>query len=46
MVLKKESFPTIPLLIKSFMDVKAVCTISTQYSLFWEISKILEDKHV
>ena len=27
MVLKKESFPTIPLLMKSFMDVEAIPTI-------------------
>ena len=43
MALKKESFPTIPLLMKSFMDVEAVPTIPhfiEEVSIF---KKFIED---
>ena len=41
--LKKESFPTIPLLMKSFMDVEAVPTILHLIEEVPDFKKFIED---
>ena len=43
MVLKKESFPTIPMLMKSFMDVEAVPTIPYLIEEVLDFKKFIED---
>ena len=43
MALKKESFPTIPLLMKSFMDVEAVPTIPHLIEEVPDFKKFIED---
>ena len=43
MALKKESFPTIPLLMKSFMDVEAVPTIPHLIEEVPNFKKLIED---
>ena len=43
MALKKESFPTIPLLMKSFMDVEAVLTIPHLIEEVPDFKKFIED---
>ena len=43
MALKKESFPTIPLLMKSFMDVEAVPTIPHLIKEVPNFKKFIED---
>ena len=43
MALKKESFPTIPLLMKSFTDVKAILTIPHLIKEVSIFKKFIED---
>ena len=43
MALKKETFPTIPLLMKSFMDVEAVPTIPHLIKEVLDFKKFIED---
>ena len=43
MALKKESFPTIPMLMKSFMDVKAVPTIPYLIEEVPDFKKFIEE---
>ena len=43
MALKKESFPTIPMLMKSFMDVEAVPTIPHLIEEVLDFKKFIED---
>ena len=46
MVLKKESFPTIPMLMKSFIDVEAVLTIPLFIKEVPDFKKFIEDSTV